>query len=263
MRVTLLVASALVCTVLGACDTKKKLDKVLDNADHTITNANKRIDELAKLVTDLKADASGAVAKTGAAASKALNGIGSLAGGVPATGGKAKTVDSTETVDIDEDGTPDTITAMEFDNRMLWLADASSVSDFACKTQFYIVSDKPPENMLSWGFFADGCGTLACPPEELDEAEPDFNTCKCTDADDNTMTCTDLFATLAPAGSGTTTQTADAGTGTTQPTADGGTGTAQRVYCDDGTETILETDVCDGLVDCSDGSDEAAIYCGG
>ncbi len=241
MRVAVLVASAIFCSSLSACDTKKKLDNVLDNADDTITNANKRIDELADLAKSLQSDLSEAVKETGNAASKTLSSIGDAAGGIPASGGEVKGAE--EAVDLDDDGKPDRVTAVEYEDKMLWLADASTLSSqfSECLPQLYFVTDKPPENLLSWGIISEQCGgAMACPPEELEQDEPDFDTCTCVDANDQAIDCQDFLASLA-------------GSGEPQE---------EQVQCDSGGQAIPETSVCDGKVDCSDGSDEAAKYCG-
>jgi hypothetical protein len=239
MKMAVLFASALLCSSLSACSTKRKLDRVLDNADKALENANKRIDELAELASNLESDLSDAAQQAGDRASETLSRVGR---DVPASGGQPRATE--DTADIDDDGQTDRVSAVEYEDQLLWLADASTLEGLACNTQLYFVSDKPPESLLSWGLYAEECGAMACPPEELEEDEPDFDTCNCVDAYDRPSSCQDFLSIL----------------GGKTPTDDpNDSPSEQDVFCDDGFELIPISYVCDGEADCSDASDEA--YC--
>jgi hypothetical protein len=213
---------------------------------------------LSDLARDLKADLSDAIKMTGNAASKTIAGLGDLAGGIPASGGEVKEAD--RSADLDDDGKPDAVTAVEYDDQILWLIEASAFEGFACKTQLYLVTDNPPETILGCGLLAEGCGASACAVEELEKDEPDVQNCECQDAEGDSIACTDLYATLGggSSGGGEDDECPSGSEGTPpdcSPIEGGGEPTA--LACSDGSDAIPFEQVCDGTSDCGDDSDEA------
>ena len=264
------------CFLCLACDTKAKLDRTLDNADRTITKANMKLDELSELAKDLKEDLSAAVKMTGQAASKTISDLGDAAGNLPTSGGVVKEADMS--ADLDEDGTPDSVTAVEYgeEGKYLWLVEASTLEAFACKTQLYLVTDNPPEEIFAWGLVAEGCGVSACDPAEIEKEEPDLTKCECQDPEGSPIECAELYAALAGnssaggAGSGGGDDECPEGSEGTPPDcspiddgsggtggSDPGGGEVSALTCADGSGSVPFEQVCDGSSECADDSDEA------
>ena len=193
-------ALSIVVTCLGAglgCETKDKLDRTLDeghaaakDARVTMKNVNAKLDQLSS-VLDKLGDVAGSAAGTKAvAAATAIAKAGPKGGNVAAQGGTPQA--SNEQVDVDGDGKADDVSTVTYDTTILWLFPVSGADESFCgaaSTVSWVLTDKPPTQVLAFGQWDESCGTVACPGNP-EEAGYDFEAqCGCQDASGADIAC--------------------------------------------------------------------------